>query len=118
LSQIPHLSPSKVARNLFGINDPSYYVLSAGVTSLVTTASHRIGWQILLLVLPVMYGVYRSYRIYFGGGETTVRPVALAKAAGARGFSLIEDFVSSSPAAHLQGRTDQIDRFGIRYKEE
>jgi len=43
-----------------------YYVLSAGVTSLVTTASHRIGWQIPLLVLPVMFGVYRSCRLYFG----------------------------------------------------
>ena len=61
----------------------SYYVLSAGVTSLVTMASHRIGWQIPLLVLPVMYGVYRSYRLYFGRGETRVRPMALAKAAAA-----------------------------------
>ena len=63
----------------------SYYVLSAGITSLVTTASHRIGWQIPLLVLPVMYGVYRSYRLYFGRAETSVRPLAMAKAAGATG---------------------------------
>ena len=61
----------------------SYYVLSAGVTSLITTASHRMGWQLPLLVLPVMYGVYRSYRHYFGRAETPARPIALAKAAGA-----------------------------------
>ena len=59
-----------------------YYVLSAGVTSLVTTASHRMGWQIPLLVLPVMYGVYRSYRLYFSQPERSARPSALAKAAG------------------------------------
>ncbi len=34
-----------------------YYVLSAGVASIVTTASQHWGWQIPLLVLPVMYGV-------------------------------------------------------------
>jgi len=60
-----------------------YYVLSAGVTSLATAASHRIGWQIPLLVLPVMYGIYRSYDLYFGRAGTPARPIALAKAAGA-----------------------------------
>jgi len=60
-----------------------YYVLSAGVTSLVTTASHRVGWQVPLLVLAVMYGVYRSYRLYFGREEIPARPIALAKAAAA-----------------------------------
>jgi hypothetical protein len=60
-----------------------YYVLSAGVASIVTTASQHWGWQIPLLVLTVMYGVYRSYRVYFGQPETSGRPSALAKAAAA-----------------------------------
>jgi len=60
-----------------------YYVLSAGVASMVTTASRHWGWQIPLSILPVMYGVYRSYRLYFDRGETRVRPIALAKAAAA-----------------------------------
>jgi hypothetical protein len=30
-----------------------------------------------------MYGVYRSYRLYFGREEAPARPLALAKAAGA-----------------------------------
>jgi len=58
-----------------------YYVLSAGVASLVTTAGRHWGWQTPLLVLAVMYGVYRSYRVYFGRPESSARPFALAKAA-------------------------------------
>jgi len=73
----------RIWSTIFHLSFP-YYVLSAGVTSLVTTASHRIGWQIPLLVLPVMYGVYRSYRLFFGRGETPALPIALAKAAGAQ----------------------------------
>jgi len=60
-----------------------YYVLSVGVASIVSTASQHWGWQIPLLVMAVMYGVYRSYRVYFGLPETSVRPFALAKAAAA-----------------------------------
>ena len=58
-----------------------YYVLSAGVASIVTTASQHWGWQVPVLVLAVMYGVYRSYRVYFGRPETSARPSILAKAA-------------------------------------
>jgi len=58
-----------------------YYVLSAGVASIVTTASQHWGWQIPLLVMPVMYGVHRSYQVYFSRPETAVRPATLAKAA-------------------------------------
>jgi hypothetical protein len=65
---------------IFHLSFP-YYVLSAGMTSLVTTASHRIPWQIPLLVLPVMYGVYRSYQLYFGRAVEAPRSMALAKAA-------------------------------------
>jgi hypothetical protein len=58
-----------------------YYVLSAGVASVATAASHFLGWQIPLLMLPVMYGVYRSYRLYFGQAEAAVRPSTFARAA-------------------------------------
>ena len=75
-------SAPRIWLSIFHLSFP-YYVLSAGVTSIVTTATHRIGWQIPLLVLPVMYGVYRSYRLYFGLEEAPARPLALAKAAGA-----------------------------------
>jgi hypothetical protein len=75
-------SALRIWSSIFHLSFP-YYVLSAGVTSLATAASHRIGWQIPLLVLPVMFGVYQSYGLYFGRGETPALPVAMAKAAGA-----------------------------------
>ncbi len=72
----------RIWSSIFHLSFP-YYVLSAGVTSLVTAVSQRIGWQVPLLVLPAMYGVYRSYRSYFSQAATITAPVAMAKAAGA-----------------------------------
>jgi len=43
-----------------------YYVVSAGVGAMVHAVSSHVGWQLALAVFPVMYGVYRSYRLYFG----------------------------------------------------
>jgi hypothetical protein len=73
-------SVRRIWPSIFHLSFP-YYVLSAGVTSLVTTGSHRIGWQIPLLLLPTMYGVYNSYRLYLGRAEAGAQPLALAKAA-------------------------------------
>jgi hypothetical protein len=56
-----------------------YYVLSAGMTSIVTAASRHIGWQIPLLALPAMYGVHRSYQLYFARAATEPHPAGLAK---------------------------------------
>ncbi len=50
--------------SIFHLSFP-YYVLSVGVSSLMSAASQRLGWQIPLLTLPVMYGVYHSYKLYF-----------------------------------------------------
>ena len=55
----------RIWSNIVHLSFP-YYVLSAGITSIVTAASHLFGWQIPLLILPVMYAVYRSYQLYFG----------------------------------------------------
>jgi hypothetical protein len=43
-----------------------YYVVSAGVTSMVNVISHHTGWQLALAAFPVMYGIYKSYQLYFG----------------------------------------------------
>jgi len=60
-----------------------YYVVSAGVTSMVNSIGHNIGWIAALLVLPVMYVIYRSYRLYFTrAAEAVTQPMAMA-AAGA-----------------------------------
>jgi hypothetical protein len=60
-----------------------YYVLSAGMTSMVNTISHHLGWKAALVVFPVMYGIHRSYRLYFRHSEETPRAVQLARAARA-----------------------------------
>ncbi|MFZ0761957.1 MAG: hypothetical protein WAM69_18575 [Candidatus Sulfotelmatobacter sp.] len=60
-----------------------YYVLSAGLTSMVKLVSHRLGWQAALVVFPVMCGVHHSYRLYFGRAETAhAAPLARAASAG------------------------------------
>jgi len=58
-----------------------YYVLSAGLTSMVNLANHHLGWW--LLIFPVMYGVRRSYRLYFARVGEALRTAPLAKVAGA-----------------------------------
>jgi hypothetical protein len=68
--------------NIFQLSFP-YYVLSTGITSLMTTASKHIGWQIPLLALPVMYATYRSYSLYFRGAGAQPSPLLRAKAAAA-----------------------------------
>jgi hypothetical protein len=62
-----------------------YFVVSAGVTSMLTLVSHRFGWQAALVVFPVMYGIHNSYRLYFGriGEALTVSPLSRAASAGA-----------------------------------
>ena len=60
-----------------------YYVVSAGVTTIVQTVSSHLGWGLALAVFPVMYGIHRSYRLYFGRMAQTPRPEVLVKAAGA-----------------------------------
>jgi hypothetical protein len=68
--------------HIFQLSFP-YYVLSTGITSLMTTASQHVGWQIPLLALPVMYGIYRSYRLYFRGAGAQPSPLVKARAAAA-----------------------------------
>jgi hypothetical protein len=60
-----------------------YYVLSAGLTSMVNLVSRHFGWQAALVVFPVMYGIHRSYRLYFGGNAEVPRTSPLARSASA-----------------------------------
>ena len=58
-----------------------YFVVSAGVTSMVNTVSHHAGWKLALAVFPVMFCVYRSFQLYFGStGKLSAAP-SLARAA-------------------------------------
>ncbi len=60
-----------------------YYVVSAGMTSMVNLVSHHLGWQAALVVFPVMYGIHHSYRLYFGRVAEALPTPPLARAAGA-----------------------------------
>ena len=58
---------SRIARCSF-----PFYVLSAGLTSIATSATPQLGWQLTLVGLPVMYAIYRSYESYFSENRVAV----------------------------------------------
>jgi len=60
-----------------------YFVLSAGVSSMMRAVNYRFGWQAALVVFPVMFGVHRSYQLYFGKVAQALGAPALVKAASA-----------------------------------
>ncbi len=47
-----------------------YYMVGAAIAGLVNFLNQHIGWQSSLLVLPPIYLMYRSYRLYLGKLET------------------------------------------------
>lgn len=52
-----------------------YYLLGAGIAGFVGFLNQHIGWQTSLLVLPSVYVIYRSYRLYLGKLEDEKRHV-------------------------------------------
>ena len=52
-----------------------YYLAGAAIAGLVSALNRWVGWQTSLLVLPVMYWIYRSYRLYLGRLEDEKRHV-------------------------------------------
>src|SRR5262249_37852731 len=47
-----------------------YYLLLGGVAALISVANHRYGWQAVFLGLPVVYVIFRSYRLYLSRLES------------------------------------------------
>ena len=49
-----------------------YYLVGAGIAGIFSYASRALGWELTVLVLPVVYLIYSSYRLYLGrlGAET------------------------------------------------
>ncbi len=43
-----------------------YYLAGACAAALMSAANRYVGWQTALLVMPVLYLIYRSYRLYLG----------------------------------------------------
>ena len=52
-----------------------YYLVGAGIAGAISFFSRYVGWQTALLVLPVVYWIYRSYRVYLGRLEDEKRHV-------------------------------------------
>jgi diguanylate cyclase (GGDEF)-like protein/putative nucleotidyltransferase with HDIG domain len=43
-----------------------YYLMGAAVAALISLCNRHFGWQTSILILPVIYFFYRSYRLYLG----------------------------------------------------
>jgi diguanylate cyclase (GGDEF)-like protein/putative nucleotidyltransferase with HDIG domain len=41
-----------------------YYLLGALIAGGVSVVNHALGWEVAILVLPIVYWIYRSYRAY------------------------------------------------------
>jgi diguanylate cyclase (GGDEF)-like protein/putative nucleotidyltransferase with HDIG domain len=56
-----------------------YYLVGAAAVGLVGIINRSAGWQTSLLVLPLIYWVYRSYRLYLGRLEDEKNRVEVEK---------------------------------------
>lgn len=56
-----------------------YYLVGAAAVGLVGIINRSAGWQTSLLVLPLIYWVYRSYRLYLGRLEAEKDRVEIEK---------------------------------------
>jgi diguanylate cyclase (GGDEF)-like protein/putative nucleotidyltransferase with HDIG domain len=54
-----------------------YYLIGAAVVALIHYADRLIGWENALLILPIMYGIYRSYLLYLGRLEDEKKRVQI-----------------------------------------
>ncbi len=43
-----------------------YYLVGAAIAALMSIANNYLGWQTALLVIPLVYLIYRSYGLYLG----------------------------------------------------
>lgn len=56
-----------------------YYLVGAAVVGFVSFSNRYAGWQSTLLILPVMYWIYRSYHLYLGRLEDEKKRVKIEK---------------------------------------
>lgn len=86
VASIVAISESRSARqvwlNLAQLSFP-YYVVGAGVTSMVQAMTFHLGWGLALAVFPVMYIIHRSYRIYFKAMTEAEHPQLMVRVASA-----------------------------------
>lgn len=51
-----------------------YYLVGAAIAGVFAIASRTVGWQVSLLVLPMMYLVYACYRVHISRALNSVQP--------------------------------------------
>jgi diguanylate cyclase (GGDEF)-like protein/putative nucleotidyltransferase with HDIG domain len=56
-----------------------YYLAGAALAGLVSFSNGYVGWKNSLLILPVMYWIYRSYQLYLGRLEDEKKRVEIEK---------------------------------------
>ncbi|MFP5207390.1 MAG: HD-GYP domain-containing protein, partial [Acidobacteriota bacterium] len=54
-----------------------YYLVGAATVGLISYVDHFIGWENALLIVPVMYWIYRSYLMYLGRLEEEKKRVEI-----------------------------------------
>jgi hypothetical protein len=64
-----------------------YFLASAGIAGVALTLTERIGWQVPVSILPLMLGVFYSYRRYFAlqpeaPSDSARKPVQSEEAVG------------------------------------
>jgi hypothetical protein len=74
-------NPINAWRGMARLSTP-YYVLSAGIAAVICTAVHFALWSEALALLPLMYAIYASYRLYFAAPVAAPEPAAVVKPVG------------------------------------
>jgi diguanylate cyclase (GGDEF)-like protein/putative nucleotidyltransferase with HDIG domain len=54
-----------------------YYLVGASLAGFVSFSTRYVGWQNALLLVPIMYGMYRSYQLYLGRLEDQKKRVEI-----------------------------------------
>jgi diguanylate cyclase (GGDEF)-like protein/putative nucleotidyltransferase with HDIG domain len=78
ISLTEHKSVRKIWSECYFWSFP-YYMVGAAAVGLVGVINRRAGWQTSLLVLPLIYWVYRSYRLYLARLEAEKDRVEIEK---------------------------------------
>jgi hypothetical protein len=64
ISLTERCDPWRPWRSMVQLSFP-YYVASAGIAGVALTLAMRVGWQVPVVILPVMLGIFYSYQRYF-----------------------------------------------------
>ena len=62
ISLVQNEGLEKIVRQCYLWSFP-YYLIGAGIAGAVSSSSHQVGWKTSMFILPLMYLVYRYYRL-------------------------------------------------------